>query len=127
MTGVQTCALPIFAFIRRCHFADMHIFPYSIRTGTPAAKMEQIPRHIKEERAARAAQVAQEMHREYLEGCVGQVYPVLYEQSYDGLYHGHSPNYMVVAVEGEDLHNKVLPTRILGVRDGLLMGEIVKE
>ena len=42
-------------FIRRCGFAQMHIFPYSIRPGTPAAKMTQIHKSVKEERARRAA------------------------------------------------------------------------
>ena len=113
-------------FIRTCRFAEMHIFPYSIRTGTPAAKMEQVAKSVKEERAARAAAVAEEMRKAYLEGCVGKVYPVLYEQTYDGLWHGHAPNYTTVAVDGEDLHNKVLPTKITNVKNGLLLGEILK-
>ena len=55
---------------------------------------------------------------------MGQVYPVLYEQPSGGLYQGHAPNYMTVAARGEDLHNRVLPTRITGVRDGVLLGEL---
>ena len=112
-------------FIRSCAFAEMHIFPYSIRTGTPAAEMEQVPKAVKEERAARAAAAAEEMRRDYLAGCVGRVYPVLYEQEYDGRYHGHAPNYMTVAASGEELRNRVLPTRIVGIEGDLLAGEIV--
>jgi len=111
-------------FIRACGFAEMHIFPYSIRPGTPAAEMEQVSKQVKESRAARAAAVAEELHRAYLEGCVGHVYDVLYEQPADGLYQGHAPNYMVTAVRGEGLHNRTLPTRIVGVRDGVLLGEL---
>ena len=112
--------------IRFCGFAEMHIFPYSIRTGTPAAEMEQVPKAVKEERAARAAAVAAEMRSAYLEGCVGKVYPVLYEQTYDGLWHGHAPNYATVAVScGEDLHNRVVMTKVTGVEDGVLVGEVV--
>ena len=114
-------------FVRACGFAEMHIFPYSIRPGTPAAEMEQVPKAVKEDRAARAAVVAEELHQRYLAGCVGKVYPVLYEQPYDGRYHGHAPNYMTVAVSGEDLHNKVIPTRITGVEGELLTGELVPE
>ena len=114
--------------IRFCGFAEMHIFPYSIRTGTPAAEMEQVPKAVKEERAARAAAVAAEMRSAYLEGCVGKVYPVLYEQTYDGLWHGHAPNYATVAVScGEDLHNRVVMTKVTGVEDGVLVGEVVAE
>lgn len=111
-------------FIQFCAFAEMHIFPYSIRPGTPAAEMEQEPKAVKEARAAAAAAVAAAMHERYLQGCVGQVYPVLYEQPSGGLYQGHAPNYMTVAARGEDLHNRVLPTRITGVRDGVLLGEL---
>ena len=112
-------------FVRSCAFAEMHIFPYSIRTGTPASEMEQVPKAVKEERAARAAAVAEEMHRDYLTGCVGKAYPVLYEQEYDGRWQGHAPNYMTVAVHGEALHNHVLMTRIAGVEGDLLAGEIL--
>ena len=112
-------------FIRACGFAEMHIFPYSIRPGTPAAAMEQVPRAAKEERAARAAAVGEELHRRYLAGCVGQVYPVLYEQACEGRWQGHAPNYMRVAAPGADLHNQVLPTRITGVAGELLMGELL--
>ena len=114
-------------FVRACGFAEMHIFPYSIRPGTPAAGMEQVPRAVKEERAARAAAVAEALHQAYLAGCVGKTYPVLYEQPYDGRYHGHAPNYMTVAVSGEDLHKKVILTRITGVEGELLTGELLPE
>ena len=113
-------------FVRRCAFAEMHVFPYSIRTGTPAASMEQVPGPCKEERAARAGALAAELHTAYLLGCVGQTYDVLYEQPAGGLCQGHAPNYMVAAVPGEGLHNQVLPTRITAVRDGILLGELVQ-
>lgn len=67
--------------------------------------------------------MAGELHWAYLSGCVGQVYDVLYEQAYDGVYQGHAPNYMVVGTAAEGLHNQVLPTRITGVREGMLLGE----
>ena len=60
-------------FIRSCRFAEMHIFPYSIRTGTPAAEMEQVPKSVKEERAARAAAAAEEIR--------GRIMSLLNEES----------------------------------------------
>ena len=111
-------------FIRKCGFAQMHLFPYSIRPGTPAAKMEQVSAQVKEERARRAAEVAAQMHRDYLEGCVGEVYPVLFEQPKDGRYAGHAPNYMEVFAEGEDLHNEVRSVRITGTDGRVLFGTI---
>ena len=113
------------AFLRRCDFAQMHIFPYSIRPGTRAAEMEQVPGPVKEERAARASAVAAELHRAYLQGCVGQTYPVLFEQRKDGCAAGHAPNYMPVEVQTqEDYHNTVRYVKITGVVNDILMGEV---
>ena len=113
------------AFLRRCGFAQMHIFPYSIRPGTRAAEMEQVPGPVKEERAARASAVAAELHRAYLQGCVGQTYPVLFEQRKDGCAAGHAPNYMPVEVQTqEDYHNTVRHVKITGVVNDILMGEV---
>ncbi len=114
-------------FIRSCGFAQMHIFPYSIRPGTPAAEMRQVPKAVKEERARRGAVVAAEMRRAYLEGCVGKLYPVLFEQPKDGRFFGHAPNYMEVLVEGQDLHNTVKNVRITGLEGDALLGDIVEE
>ena len=114
-------------FIRKCRFAQMHIFPYSIRPGTPAAKMEQVPKAVKEERARRAAAVAEEMHRSYLEGCVGRTYPVLFEQPKNGKFFGHAPNYMEVLVDGAELHNALKNVRIIDVDGEALLGEIVEQ
>ena len=111
-------------FVRACGFAEMHIFPYSIRTGTPAAKMEQVPKAVKEERSARAAEVAAALNRRYLSGCVGETYPVLYEQEAEGLWTGHAPNYILVGAKGQNLHNQVRRTKITGVQGNLLVGEL---
>ena len=111
-------------FIRQCGFAQMHIFPYSVRPGTPAAEMRQVPKAVKEERAARAAAVAEEMHRAYLNGCVGRTYPVLFEQPKNGKFFGHAPNYMEVLAEGEQLHNVLKNVRIVGVAGDALLGEM---
>ena len=111
-------------FIEKCGFAAMHIFPYSIRPGTRAAAMEQVSAAVKEQRAARAAQTAETMRQAYLRGCVGQTYPVLFEQEKDGYYTGHAPNYCEVGVRANDLHNKVLDVKITGVSGEMLIGEL---
>ena len=112
-------------FIRRCEFAQIHVFPYSVRPGTRAAAMEQLPKSVKEERAARAGEVAAQLHEQYLQSCVGQVYPVLFEQpGREGEFTGHAPNYMEVTAPGEDLHNCLRPVRITGVKGTILKGEI---
>ena len=113
------------AFIERCGFAAMHIFPYSVRPGTKAATMpDQCTAAVKEQRAARAAETAERMKQAYLRGCIGQTYPVLFEQEKNGLYVGHAPNYCQVGVRGEDLHNKIYGVRIVEVTEDMLTGEL---
>ena len=112
------------AFIRECGFARMHIFPYSIRPGTPAAEMAQIEKSVKEERAARANVIAAEMRAEYLAGCVGKRYEVLFEQERGGLFHGHAPNYADVYAPGAGLHNQIRAVRIVSSDGESLRGEL---
>ena len=114
-------------FIASCGFAQMHIFPYSVRPGTPAAEMPQVPKAVKEERCHRAAETAAKMRRAYLEGCVGQVYPVLFEQPRDGKFFGHAPNYMEVLAEGTELHNEVRNVVITAVEGESLLGRIQED
>ncbi|MBQ1619495.1 MAG: radical SAM protein, partial [Oscillospiraceae bacterium] len=112
------------AFIEQCGFAEMHIFPYSIRPGTKAAQMAQIEKSVKEERAAHAAAVARRMNEAYLQRCVGKVFPVLFERSEGGGSGGHAPNYMEVTVPDEGLHNQVRNVRIIAVDGTILRGEL---
>ena len=113
------------AFIEKCGFAAMHIFPYSVRPGTKAAAMpDQCTAAVKERRAARAAETAERMKQAYLHGCVGQTYPVLFEQEKGGLYVGHAPNYCQVGVRGEDLHNAVRNVKIEAMDGDMLIGEL---
>ena len=111
-------------FIARVGFAEMHVFPYSIRPGTKAAEMRQVDMPVREERAARAAAVAKEMHEAYLTRCVGKTFPVLFERDRKDGSAGHAPNYMEVSVAREGLHNEVKNVKITAVDGGGLRGEL---
>jgi len=115
------------AFIRKCGFADMHIFPYSRRPGTPADKMPgQHNNAVKEHRSKAAIAVAAQMSLAYRQALVGSVQQVLFEETDEGYFTGHAPNYVKVYAAGEDLHNQVRNVRIDSIyREGVL-GTIVK-
>ena len=110
------------AFIRQCGFADMHIFPYSRRPGTPADRMPgQHSNATKEARSRAAIAVAEEMSRSYRKNLVGSVLEVLFEEESDGFFTGHAPNYVKVYAEGKALHNEVRQVRITGLHaDGVI-------
>ena len=113
------------AFVEQCAFSAMHIFPYSRRTGTPAAKMpDQIPNAVKEERAHRAGALAKRLEEAYLDSWVGEPLPVLFEEEKDGLWRGHAPNYVEVFAQGEELHNVERTVRILRREESSLVGQL---
>ena len=113
-------------FLRKCAFSAMHIFPYSKRPGTPAAKMPgQVPNAVKEERAHRAAAVAAELERAYLTEWVGQSLPVLFEEERDGHWRGYTTRYTEVRVDSkENLHNQLRTVRLEQVEDTALAGHL---
>ncbi len=114
------------AFIRRCGFADMHIFPYSRRPGTPADKMPgQCDRATKARRAHEAQAAADEMRRAFLAQSVGGTLEVLFETEEDGLCTGHSDTYLLVSVPGKALRGQLRRVRVTGTDGEKLLGELV--
>ena len=109
-------------FIKKCGFADMHIFPYSRRPGTPAADMPgQLPNAVKEDRSRRAIAIAEQMSREYRESLIGTTQTVLFEDREGEYFTGHTPNYIKVYAQGENLHNQIRQVTIREVfKDGVV-------
>ena len=109
------------AFIRKCGFADMHIFPYSRRPGTPADRMPgQHDNATKEARSRAAIAVAEEMSRAYREALLGTQLEVLFEETDGEFFTGHAPNYVKVYAKGEHLHNEIRTVTITDVyKDGI--------
>ena len=110
------------AFIRKCGFADMHIFPYSRRPGTPAASFPgQLGNAVKERRSREAIAVAAEMSRAFRENLIGTTQPVLFEDREGDFFTGHAPNYVKVYAPGQDLHNQIREVKITEIyQDGVL-------
>lgn len=136
------------AFVRKAGFFDMHIFSYSPREGTPAAKMpDQVDGRTKRIRSALLIQEAAEMKREKLKSARGKVDEVLIEEvrsldlaDYCGddriygmsgkeFYVGHTSRYMkiIIPVENGDKPHKagdmvkVLPEDVAEISDGELV------
>ena len=113
------------AFIKRCGFGAMHIFPYSRRPGTPADKMPgQHPNAVKEARSKAAMAVAEEMSRSYRQNLLDTVQEVLFEEPEGEYFTGHCPNYVKVYVKGENLHNEIRNVRLTGLYQDGVLGEL---
>lgn len=97
-----------YRFMEQMKFAEMHVFPYSKRTGTPAARMEdQIDEEVKNARVHELIDLSERMQLEYAKPFVGQVLEVIPERTYkeapgSGLILGYSDNYLQVVFEGSE-------------------------
>ncbi|MBR6070564.1 MAG: tRNA (N(6)-L-threonylcarbamoyladenosine(37)-C(2))-methylthiotransferase MtaB [Ruminococcus sp.] len=87
------------AFAERIGFSRIHVFQYSPRNGTPAAKMEQVPDAVKHERADRMKALGERLAREYMQSLVGKTVPVLFERERCAEFHqGHAPDYTLIKI-----------------------------
>ncbi|QHW30451.1 tRNA (N(6)-L-threonylcarbamoyladenosine(37)-C(2))-methylthiotransferase MtaB [Paenibacillus rhizovicinus] len=97
-----------FDFMEKLGFAEMHVFPYSKRTGTPAARMEdQIDDELKNERVHQLIDLSERMQLKYAEKYVGEVLDIIPEREYkgapgEGRIMGYSDNYIHVVFEGSE-------------------------
>ena len=113
------------AFIQKCAFAQMHIFPYSRRPGTPADKMPgQHSNETKERRSKQAIAVAEEMALAYRKGLIGSRQQVLFEERWGEFFAGHAPNYAKVYVKAEDLHNEIRTVTVTDVFEDGVLGKL---
>ena len=123
-------------FVRRIGFAHLHVFPYSPRTGTAAARFDgRLPETECRSRSRRMNEVSDELGEAVRGEFLGQTRPVLYE-NYDGrvrdesgdvVWSGLTDNYLRVqasAPAGVDLHNRIASTRLIGLARAGLIGEI---
>lgn len=86
-----------YQFLKEIKFYKMHIFKYSPRKGTKAAEMkEQVPPEIKEERSKKLIELSDKNEKEYNQEYVGKEVEVLWEEEKNGVYKGHTKNYVLV-------------------------------
>lgn len=88
-----------YRFAKKMGFYNMHIFPYSVRSGTVAEKMPQLDGKIKKQRAKKLAKLNVKLNNKYIKSCKKQTYNVLVEEFVDGFYVGHTENYIKCYVE----------------------------
>lgn len=115
------------SFIRQCRFADMHIFPYSRRPGTPAAEMPgQLPNAVKEERSRRAIAVAQDMSRCYHQALLGTTQAVLVEGMEGEHSVGHAMNYVKIYIPGAYPRNEIQTVAVNSLYGDGVTGEVIQ-
>ncbi|MBQ9354393.1 MAG: MiaB/RimO family radical SAM methylthiotransferase, partial [Clostridia bacterium] len=102
------------AFVEKTKFARAHIFPYSRRTGTVAAALNnQVSNEEKKHRAKLMAEISEKNEKQFISSQVGKVFPVLFETPEGNTATGYTDNYIRVKVETtEDLVGQIRNVRI---------------
>ncbi|MGF3103769.1 tRNA (N(6)-L-threonylcarbamoyladenosine(37)-C(2))-methylthiotransferase MtaB [Rossellomorea sp. DUT-2] len=116
-------------FINEHKFSELHVFPYSKRTGTPAARMDdQIDEDIKNERVHRLIELSNQLAKEYASRFENEVLEVIPEEIYkDDHYVGYTDNYLkVVFPATEDMVGKLVKVKITKAGYPLNEGQFVR-
>lgn len=117
-----------YKFLERIKFYKMHVFKYSIRSGTKAEKMpNQVSPEVKEARSKKLLELSDKNEYEYNKEELGKETLVLFEEREGEFFKGHSANYLYIKVKTDkDIQNKMLKIKITEAKENLdIIGEIV--
>ncbi|TXL68017.1 tRNA (N(6)-L-threonylcarbamoyladenosine(37)-C(2))-methylthiotransferase MtaB [Cerasibacillus terrae] len=108
-----------YEFVKKIGYSELHVFPYSRRTGTPAARMDdQIDKAVKEERVHRLIELSNELAKQYASHYENEVLEVIpeekvHDEEHPDLLLGYTDNYMKVQFKGTpDLIGQIVRVKI---------------
>ena len=115
-----------YKFLEQIKFYKMHVFKYSPRKGTIAAKNKnQIDGKIKEERSKKLIELSDKNEKEYNESYIGKKVEVLFEEEKQGIYQGHTKNYILVKCKStKNIENKILTVTCQKVENSYILGTL---
>ena len=121
----EECFLEYVKFCHEIHFSKLHVFPYSIRTGTASASMPQIDDKIKKERTHLLLELSSKLEEEYDKKFIGTTMDVITEE-YEGEYTvGFTSNYIKVYLKGEYKLNQVYACKLEHVENLRVYGSVI--
>lgn len=115
-----------YAFLRKCGFSFLHVFPFSLRSGTAAEKMSgHVSAETKKIRAAKCLALSEELLENYMKKQIGSEAVILTETVKDNRTFGYTSEYIPAAVSGAYAPSSVLRVRLMHIEEGRMMGEIL--
>ena len=113
-------------FLKEINFYKMHIFKYSPRKGTKAAQMKfQIPGDKKEERSNILMAMSDENQKRYNESYIGKEIDVLFEEDKEGIYKGHTANYILAYCKtNQKIDNQIIKVKCINIETGHILVEL---
>ena len=115
-------------FVKKVEFSKVHVFAYSVRTGTRAAKFEeQVHPELKKKRSQIMIDETNDLRTKFLNSQIGKLEPVLYEKcDKNGFFEGYTSNYTPVKIKTDlDLHSKIILTRLISAAPEFCWGELI--
>lgn len=116
-------------FVREIGFSKVHVFKYSPREGTPAAKLKQLDGNIKQERSKRLIELSDKLSKEFNESFIGSKLDVLFEEESkleENYIEGYTTNYIRVLAKGDDsLEGEIKSVEINSTYKDSLVGKIM--
>lgn len=116
-------------FIKKVNFSKIHVFPYSIRKGTPAAEMPQINDTVKKNRVLDLIDLSTSLEEDYEKRFIGKELEAIIERkNKDGMLIGHTSNYLEILVENNPnyiLQNVLV--EIIGYKNDKMLAKVVKK
>jgi threonylcarbamoyladenosine tRNA methylthiotransferase MtaB len=109
--------------VAEAHIVHGHIFPYSERNGTPAARMPQVPPQVRKARAAQLRNAVSAQKAQWQAMLVGTTHNLLVERD---AYSGHAENFAHIRLESKATAGQIAPVRITRVTDGQLYGQLLE-
>lgn len=113
-------------FIKLINFTKIHVFPYSIRKGTVAAKMDhQLSESVKHQRSREIIKISDVLEHNYYTKFINKILPVLIETSSD-ISNGHTDNYINVMINKKLNNNTFYNVKITSVNSKEVYGEVLE-
>lgn len=113
-------------FVKKIGFEKVHIFPYSVREGTAAAKLSgRIEKAVKEKRVKEMEKAADELRKSYLSSQFGKTVEIIPEEFSSGMTGGYTANYTPVKIKGET-NESTVKVLIEGVEGDSCIGTITE-
>lgn len=117
-------------FIVKHQFSELHVFPYSMRTGTPAARMtDQVDEDVKNDRVHRLIELSNQLAKDYASKFDQTVLEVIPEESgsSEGKLIGYADNYMKIEFDGDEtLIGEIVKVKVMTPGYPINEGKLVK-
>ena len=110
--------------LEKIRFSKLHVFPYSVRRGTPSSRLPQVSDNVKKIHTDKLLELSRIYEEEYMNKFIGKEVEVLVETSKDGFSYGHTTNYLSVKIKGELEHNTFVNVKITSLEYPNVVGEV---